>query len=202
MSNVITLVDGFNLYHAINNHPYKKYKWLNLKKLSQAFITRQDTLTGVYYFTALATWSATKTQKHKTYIKALQSEGIEIVFGEFKRKDKNCTLCKRRYRSFEEKQTDVNIALNLFRLALQDKYDKAIIISGDSDLIPAINAVQSTFPEKKIGVVIPIARASESLKRTCDFHMKMKEKHLATSLFSKTITNLNNTSIICPEEWE
>ena len=86
-------------------------------------------------------------------------------------------------------------------MALQDKYDKAIVLSGDSDLIPAITAVQSTFPTKKIGVVIPIARASESLKQTCDFHMKMKEKHLATSLLPKTITGSDNQSIVCPEGW-
>jgi hypothetical protein len=34
----------------------------------------------------------------------------------------------------------------------------------DSDLLPAIRAVQATFPSKQIGVIVPIGRASEDLK--------------------------------------
>jgi uncharacterized LabA/DUF88 family protein len=85
------------------------------------------------------------------------------MYGEFKRKDKFCRLCRREYRSSEEKQTDVNIALELFRLAYLDKYDRAVIISGDTDLIPAIKAVRATFPQKQIGVILPIGKSSEDL---------------------------------------
>jgi hypothetical protein len=74
-------------------------------------------------------------------------------------------------------------------------------LSGDSDLIPAIKAVQTTFPNKKIGVIIPIGRRAELLKQTCDFHMKIKERHLQNSLFEKEIDIGNNQKIVCPPEW-
>ncbi|MDP2944811.1 MAG: hypothetical protein Q8N86_00415, partial [Atribacterota bacterium] len=61
---------------------------------------------------------------------------------------------------------------------MQDKFDKAYIISGDSDLIPSVEAVKALFPHKQIGVIIPIGRRAELLKLKCDFHMKIKEKHL------------------------
>ena len=89
----------------------------------------------------------------------------------------------------------------MFKLSIEDKYDKAIIISGDSDLIPSISAVRNTFPHKKIGVIIPIGRRAEALKQACDFHMKMKEKHLKSSLFEKEINLGNNEKLICPSEW-
>jgi uncharacterized LabA/DUF88 family protein len=92
--------------------------------------------------------------------------------------------------------------LILFKLSTEDKYDKAIIISGDSDLIPSINAVRNTFPDKKIGVVIPIGRRAESLKLSCDFHMKMKEKHLKSCLFDQEIQLGNNEKLICPPDWK
>jgi hypothetical protein len=46
---------------------------------------------------------------------------------------------------------------------LLDQYDRAVIISGDTDLIPAIKAVRSTFPQKQIGVMIPIGKSSEDI---------------------------------------
>jgi len=95
----------------------------------------------------------------------------------------------------------VNVALSLFELAIEDHYDTAIIISGDSDLIPSIQAVKTTFPAKQVGVVIPIGRRAELLKQICDFHIKMKEKHLKTSLFEEEIDLGNNKKLICPSEW-
>jgi uncharacterized LabA/DUF88 family protein len=202
MTKVICFIDGFNLYHALNYQRFTKYKWLDLSKLTQCFLTKYEHVENIYYFTALATWSPTKINKHKIYIKALQSKSVQTVYGEFKRKTKFCTLCKKYFPTFEEKQTDVNIAIYLLRLAMQERYEKAIIISGDSDLIPAIKSVQKTFPTKKIGIVLPIGRASESLKNIADFHMKMKEKHLTTSLLNEEILLTNNQKIICPHEWK
>jgi uncharacterized LabA/DUF88 family protein len=181
MSRIAFLIDGFNLYHALDcRAKYRKYKWVSLSMLSQCFvINKSDSVAGIYYFTTLATWDAGKVACHRLFIKAQESEGVQVVYGEFKRKDRFCTLCKKWFRSVEEKQTDVNIAINLFRLAVSGVYDKAIIISVDTDLTPAVKAVQSTFPGKQIGVVLPIGRASEDFKQIADFHYKMKEKHLA-----------------------
>lgn len=202
MNRITFFVDGFNLFHALDNNPfYHKYKWLNLTKLSNCFVTKKNKIENIYYFTALATWSQSKMKKHKKYIKALELNNINVIYGEFRKKDKFCPLCKRTYKTFEEKQTDVNIAIQLFELAIKDKYDTAIIVSGDSDLIPSIQAVKTTFPNKNIGIVIPIGRRAELLKQICDFHIKMKEKHLRSSLFEKEINIGNNKKLICPPDW-
>jgi len=203
MNRVIFFIDGFNLYHALNDSPkLRKYKWLDLSKLANCYVTKKETIDKIYWFTALATWSPAKMSRHKIYIKALEINNLNIVYGEFRKKDKICRLCNRQYQTYEEKQTDVNIAIHLFQLAIQDKFDKAIIISGDSDLIPAIKAVRNTFPSKSIGIVIPIGRRAESLKQNSDFHMKMKEKHLKSSLFNEVIDLGNNKKLICPPYWK
>lgn len=105
------------------------------------------------------------------------------------------------YTTFEEKRTDVNIAIYLFKLAIQDKFDKAYIISGDSDLIPSIEEVKILFPHKQIGVIIPIGRRAELLKLKCDFHMKIKEKHLKSSILPDIIPLKDNKQLVCPESW-
>lgn len=202
MEKVIFFIDGFNLYHALANKRFYRYKWINLLSLAEKFVKKTDKIEGIYYFTALATWSADKVRRHKLFIKAQEINGTKIIYGEFKKRDKICRICKKTYQTFEEKQTDVNMAIQLFRLAIQEKYDKALIISGDSDLIPSIEAVKTTFPNKQIGVIIPIGRSAEMLKQTCDFYMKMKEKHLKASMLPDVIDLGSGKKIERPKHWK
>ena len=98
-------------------------------------------------------------------MKALRANNAIIVFGKFKVKDRYCPLCCRGYKTHEEKQTDVNIVTCLFESAIRDEFDKAIIISGDTDLIPAIKSLKALYPTKRIGSVIPIGwQAKELIK--------------------------------------
>jgi uncharacterized LabA/DUF88 family protein len=195
-------IDGFNVYHALDcNMAYWKYKWLNYAKLANCYITTKDTIKNIYYFSALAYWNPKKVIRHINLIKALEHFGVETIFGKFKLKDKECRICNEIYQTYEEKLTDVNIAIKLFQDAMHDKYDKAIIISGDSDLLPAMEAVKQTFPNKQIGVIIPIGRRAESLKAAADFYMKMKEKHLINSQFDNPL-NINTEIIYRPSHWK
>lgn len=43
---------------------------------------------------------------------------------------------------YKEKGVDVRLALDLYRLTIENQYDKAILISSDSDLAPAVKMVQ------------------------------------------------------------
>jgi len=203
MNRIAFFVDGFNLYHSLDSVPaYYKYKWLNLDKLAHRFVTSHDKIDKVFYFTTYATWDQIKLAKHQIYVKALQSVGVEVVFGAFRYADKTCRICHRQYKTFEEKQTDVNIAIKLFQTAVQDLWDKAIVVSGDSDLIPAIRAVKTTFPAKLIGLAIPIGRRAEELKQVVDFHMKLKERHLATSQFENEIIIDGGVKLNRPNTWK
>jgi uncharacterized LabA/DUF88 family protein len=75
------------------------------------------------------------------------------VLADLKAKEETCRICHRSYSTWEEKRTDVNVAVTLFRLAHEDRFDTALLISGDTDLAPAVEMVRSTFPGKKVGVV-------------------------------------------------
>ena len=46
-----------------------------------------------------------------------------------------------------KKKTDVNIATHLICDGIADLYETAIIVTADSDLIPAINAVKKLKPK-------------------------------------------------------
>jgi uncharacterized LabA/DUF88 family protein len=131
----------------------------------------------------------------------LRAKGVKTIYGEFKPKRKHCNIWGGNFWSREEKQTDVNIALFLLQMAIVGSYDKAIIISGDTDLFPAMKAVRSIFPGKEIGVVIPIGKASEDFRKQADFHYKMREHHLAKSQFPDALVLADKTVLNRPLNW-
>ena len=199
MKRVVVFIDGFNVYHAINDNPdWHIYKWLNLSKLSQILVPKTERVEAILYFTALATWMPDKMARHRIYIKALELHGVQIIYGLFEVRDKHCPNCNTWYQSHEEKQTDVNIATQLYKLAVEDRYDKALIMSGDSDLIPAVKSVKSTFPTKDIVVAVPIGRRAEELKLECDSHMRIRLKHLRDSRFPEEIDIGDGQFLSCP----
>lgn len=210
MARLYFFIDGLNLWHALDylesapdRNRYHKFKWVNLRRLANCYVVdKKDAIVGVEYFTTLVTWNAGKFAKHRKFIKAQENEGVLVTYGEFKRKDVLCKLCRKTFPTVEEKQTDVNIALRLYQLAVQDAYDKAIIISGDTDLLPAIKTVRKDYPGKEIGIVIPIGKRSEDFKNQADFHHKMKEKHLQSSRFDDTITLKDGSTLTCPPSWK
>lgn len=202
MARYLFLYDGFNLYHSLKDVPaYNKYKWLDLYALSRLFVTKKDTIIDVYYFSAYATWLPEPMKRHKVFVRALQNAGVKVILGEFKDKDKFCQLCKRWFRTKEEKQTDVNIASYLFRDAFLDRYDRAVLVTVDSDLVPAIELVKKTFPGKEIYLLTPIRRNSFALRQVCDFRMKIKEKHLGNCQFPDTITLEDGKELKRPLKW-
>jgi len=202
MSRVYFFIDGFNLYHAIDSDPrFKPYKWLDLYKFANCFVRPNDKLSGLCYFTALATWEPDKVARHKIFIRAQEMQGAQIIYGEFRRKTKKCRLCYQEFYTFEEKETDSNIAIQLLEQAFKDTYDTAIIVSGDSDHLPALRAVKRNFPSKKIGIVIPPGRAAELLKKEADFYTKAKFKHLLSSRLPDRISLGDGSFIECPAKW-
>lgn len=44
---------------------------------------------------------------------------------------------------FEEKETDVNVAVHMVAGALKNRYDTALVVSGDTDMVPAMRMVRS-----------------------------------------------------------
>ena len=205
MNRVSFFIDGFNVFHSLDcNKSYYKYKWLDYSALAKCFIKSTDTIADIYYFTAYAEWNQSKRARHQLLVRALTMRGVKIVFGKFKLRDKKCRHCHKIYQTFEEKQTDVNISIKLFQCAYDDTFDTGILVTGDSDIVPAIKAVKESFPAKRIGLVIPIGRSAEEMKNACDFHMKMKEKHLRNSQFpdSIVIDAAKNITLDRPATWK
>ena len=153
----IIYIDGFNLYYgALKGGPHK---WLNLERYF-ALLRPNDSIQKIRYFTALISGSHAKNQR--AYLQALETQPlVDIIFGKFKAKQIECQVpgCTipppRFFQSNEEKRTDVNIALWMLSDAQKNLCEKLVLVSGDSDLVPAISMVKNEFPDKEITVYIP-----------------------------------------------
>lgn len=186
---VYGFVDGFNLYHALEKfepavpvsdpNRYQKYKWLCLTSLMKRFISpNSEELVGVELFTAYPSWknSEAKRLRHQTFVSAQEQMGVHVTFGEFRSSMITCQICRQPFPKYVEKQTDINIAVALISLA--DRYDKAILLTADSDQVPTIKLLRSLYPEKKFAVMPPIGRGAKELKRVCHEYLRMTEDHL------------------------
>ena len=157
MKRVACFIDGYNLYHALrhnsrNNH----HKWLDLKALISRLIpSKSESISAIYYFSAYAHWLPDSYRRHREYVAALEATGVNVVLGHFKKKKKKCKICGIGWRDHEEKETDVNIALHMLNGAYKDSYDKAMLVSRDSDLAPVLKMIRSEFPTLEIEVVAP-----------------------------------------------
>lgn len=170
-------VDGYNLYYGRLRGT--AFKWLDLVKLFDDLLAQRDqneNLAKVYLFTApaLATFAShgnASVEAQAAYHRALQTkygERFETIYGTHSF-DRSGTLLpvyvpgqpfdrtqRTRVWKLEEKKTDVNLALHMYRDACKGLYDRMILVSNDSDAEPTLEALRSDFPDIMRGVVMPI----------------------------------------------
>lgn len=146
-------------------------------------------ISQVFYFTAYATWLPGAYQRHRAYVSALAVNGVTMILGQFKKKDRRCPNCGHQWIGHEEKETDVNLAIWLLREAARGRYDEAFVVTQDSDLAPAIEEVRGTYPKLKIKLIAPPAlRHSKQLVKAAGTRLaSIKEVHLERSLFPKHV---------------
>lgn len=82
------------------------------------------------------------------------------------------------YKTYEEKKSDVNMALAIYRDAAKNKYEKAILITGDNDIAPAVKLVRGDYPQKEFMVLFPPGGKGHALKKICQIKQIIQEQQL------------------------
>ena len=203
LKRVSFFIDGFNVYHNLKDDSrYHKFLWLDYRKLSEYYIKSDEIIADIFYFTALAKQRGEKVVKrHRDYIAALKFMGVETVLGRFKKKERKCKLCKSWYTGNEEKKTDVNLSLRLFVEAYKNTYDKAFIVTNDTDMVPAVEAVKNEFSDKEIGVLVPFGckEPTKELKTVCDLQVKIFKKAVRESQLPDVLKVSDKYTVIRPK---
>ena len=195
-SRVRVYIDGFNLYHAIAALKDTRLKWLNFWKLSETFLRPGEALVEVNFFTAVLTWNYDKQQRHVNFIKACETVGVNVHLATFKNSYKTCMSFDRECKFFEEKQTDVAIAVRLVSDALTGQFDRAILVTADSDQIPTVRFVAG-LPSCKISLIFPPGRKSTArdLGLAIDDRQELLPGRMLTCLLPRTVFTASGKAV-------
>ena len=199
---VIAYIDGFNLYFGIVEAGFEYCKWLNLKLLVQNLLKPNQELIEVKYFTSRVSNNPDKQKRQSLYIEALESIGIKIIYGNYQDGNVKCLRCGHIWKSAKEKMTDVNIATAIIIDAYKNIYDVAMLISGDTDLIPPIREIHSIFKDKRVLIAFPPKRHNKVLAIAAKGSFVIGRKKLVESQLNEEVISLTGYKIIIPRSWK
>lgn len=182
-------IDGFNLYHAIEALNQPALKWADLSSLAQSYMREGDVLVRTVFFTALNTWDAPKRSRHVNYISALEAYGVEVSRSKFDKVQKYCHAHQRYCKLREEKQTDVALGVTMLSDCMKLGIQRIILLTADSDQIPAVKAVKEHFAETVIFMVAPPKRLkiARELGAACDGIAELSAARLRQHLLPNEI---------------
>lgn len=211
MTRIAFLIDGFNLYHSVL-HLMRETgsctKWLDLYSLCKSYcylFGKDASLDSVHYFSALphhlSLKQPGKIDRHQRFLSCLRNSGVIVELGRFKEKEVFCTKCRTLFLKHEEKETDVAIAVRLAELLFRDECDIAVIISGDTDLSPAVAKWKLLFPDKKIIFAFPYARKNTELAKLAPGSFSIGKKQYIRYQFQNPVILKDGSKIYKPSSW-
>lgn len=212
MIRTVFLIDGFNLYHSLREASYDlggaTTKWLNIRALCESYLYLIDPTarcTDVFYFSALATHlEATKpqvTQRHQSFIQCLKATGVQVLLGRFKPTTAFCPRCQMPVVRYEEKETDVAISVKLLDLCLTDACDSIVLVTGDTDIAPAVRTVQQLCPHKDVRFAFPYHRKNKELNKLAPQSFTIRKEQYTKHQFADPYQLPDGKYIRKPARW-
>lgn len=143
MPRAAVFIDGNNFYFRLKNLCEGFDKTVRLlefghRAFSEWLVKPNELVEIRYYIGALKRRNGEKSEKmyadQQKLLAKLQDQKIGIVLGQ---------LIQHPDKTFHEKGVDVRLAVEMIRLAREDRYDVAYLVSSDTDLVPAVEEVQS-----------------------------------------------------------
>lgn len=206
----MVFIDGFNLYYPIakyaEDNNANHLKWLNLRLLSELIAKRRkEEVVGIVYCSAYRKGDIEAQSRHGKYISALKSTGIKVVLGHYLlHPGDECSNCGFVDDEWSEKQSDINVALELFRAAYRDEYDVAYLLSADSDQAATSRHYSEQFPDKSLVSVTPPNQRHS--KKVLEFNENQKYSLTMLDIercrFPSIILRKEADPIRCPREYD
>lgn len=145
---IVVFIDRSNLYHEL----LKNFGNANVDLSTfVSFLVGKDKLVRAYYYNAPLI-QKDNPEGYKNQQKFFSALGLIPKF------ELKLGRLEKRSGVFIEKLVDVKMAVDIVTHAYSNIYDLAIIVSADSDFVPAIEAAQD-FGKKVINVCLPKTKA-------------------------------------------
>jgi uncharacterized LabA/DUF88 family protein len=197
---VIVYVDGLNLHHGLRQQYGRRYHWLDLEALAGRMLAPGQHLRQVHYFTARVRGDPGSVSRQSDYLDALAARcpRLTVTEGRFQEKRITCRSCGFVHLTYEEKETDVNIATALHNDATLDRYDTALLVSGDSDLSRVVRDINT---RKRVVIAFPPARHSVMLAQAARRHFHVPQAAIRNSQLPEAVMIAGGIKLERPVYW-
>lgn len=204
------LVDGFNLYHSVveaSSALGMPVKWLNIRTLCESFLPSlgpDNVPKEFHYFSAFAYHKRgndpTVIARHQALLDCLMDTGVNVQMAKFKKKRLWCYGCKQSYTRHEEKETDVALAVKLIEVFDTDECDTAVLMTGDTDIAPAVRYVKQRYPTRQVCFLFPYNRKNRELAKLGPV-CKISKEHYQQYQFPNPVTLKDGSQRAKPPSW-
>ena len=172
---IIIFIDGSNHYHIIKDmfNNTKQAHNFNFSDFVKE-ISNKRKVVRVYYYTA----PLDRKKDKQTYAK--QQQFFEKLKNLPNFKLILCRMQKVKINGktvYQVKEDDIHLAVDMVKLAYNNAYDTAILVSSDGDFVPAIQAVKEVG--KNIENIGFETKFSYHLKQECDRFRKLSKKEVS-----------------------
>lgn len=171
---VMVFIDGSNLYHVLGQTCGRHD--LQFDKFAQKLANGRD-LRRVYYYNIRqeAFEDRSNAADQDKFLSSLyDTPHLEVKLG----------IWKQRGATMVEKGVDVMLAVDLVTHAYKDHYDSAIIVSGDADFYPALQAAKDVG--KQVEVAAFDTNISGEAARVSDLHIKLTKTYFTGLWMTRT----------------
>jgi len=177
---VIGYIDGLNLGHATEHLDEPDLQLCDPIKLLRTGLKPTDSLVSANYYIAIPRHRGELVKNGwLVFIRALEQLGVRVVRGRFKKKKRTVSVSdpaviphgvKTHFKItlHEEKETDVNIAIDMIADAKDGKCDTMILVSGDSDFLPIVRYL--------LGIGIRVVVLAPPFQKVVDFRSLAQER--------------------------
>ncbi len=134
---IMIFIDHNNLFYEYKRQG-KRFQYIPLIKIlsQERPITKIFTYMGTEYLK-----EKSRVIKRERFFQFLKRNGIIV---------KKIPLIEKPGGKQKEKEVDISLAIDMLDFAFQDKFDRAILVSGDGDFRPVIKRIQSYNKEIEI----------------------------------------------------
>ena len=202
---VAVYIDGLNLYYGLKSKGWRRFYWLDLRLLAENLLKPGQELVVVRYFTTRISpepQDPGKAVRQNTYLEALETlRDSYIHYGKHMPKNHTCLNCGSTWQTYEEKMTDVNIAVEMLGDVQDGVFDTAIVVSGDSDLTGPVTSIRSRYSNKQVIVAFPPDRVSKQLRQVATASFVIGRKKLDDSQLPDRVIRSNGYALNRPPSW-
>ena len=168
---VMVFIDGSNLYHVLNQHFSRND--IKFGKFAEKLAGDRELVRTYYYNIKQENGKGAEDQEK--FLSAL----YEIPYLEVK-----LGIVKQRGDAMVEKGVDMMIGVDILKNAYEDLYDSAILVSGDGDFYPALQAAKDQGRHVEIAAFD--TNISPETARIADLHIKLNKTYFSSLWMTKS----------------